>query len=175
MDCSIPGFPVHHKLPVFTQTHVHWVRDAIQPSHVQLSPSPPALNLTQHWGIFKWVSSSRQVVKVLELQLQCQSFQWIFRTDFQNHPIMVGWWGADSPLCQDECVFSLVPTSFWRGEPSDVLSMSFELHDKKLPCLIKNFYWKHVGVKASRGSANTDIPEVRPHGQCSSCFVAGRT
>ena len=81
-DCSMPGFPVHHQLPEFTQTHVHWVGDAIQPSHPLSSPSPPAFNLSQHQGLFQWVSSSHQVAKVLEFQLQHQSFQWIFRTDW---------------------------------------------------------------------------------------------
>ena len=65
MDCSTPGFPVHHQLPELTQTHIHWVGDAIQPSHPLLSPSPPALNLSQHQGFFQWVSSSHQVAKVL--------------------------------------------------------------------------------------------------------------
>ena len=81
MDCSMPGLPVHHQLPEFTQTHVHWVGDAIQPSHPLSSPSPPALNLSQHQGLFQWVSSSHQVAKVLELQLQHQSLQWTPRTD----------------------------------------------------------------------------------------------
>ena len=74
IDCSTPGLPVHHQLPEFTQTHVHWVCDAIQPSHPLLSPSP-AFNLSQHQGLFKWVSSSQQVAKVLELQLKQQSLQ----------------------------------------------------------------------------------------------------
>ena len=82
MDCSIPGLPVHHQLQEFTQTHAHWVGDAIQPSHPLLSPSPPAFNLSQHQGLFKWVSSSHHVAKVMELQLQHQFFQWIFRTGF---------------------------------------------------------------------------------------------
>ena len=82
MDCSTPGLPVHHQLQKFTQTHVHWVGDAIQPSHSLSSPSPPAFNLSQHQGLFQWVSSLHQVAKVLEFQLQHQSFQWIFRTDF---------------------------------------------------------------------------------------------
>ena len=60
MDCSTPGFPVHHQRLEFTQTHVHWVRDAIQPSHPLLSPSPPAFSLSQHQGLFQWVSSSHQ-------------------------------------------------------------------------------------------------------------------
>ena len=82
MDCSTPGLPVHHQLPEFTQTQVHWVSDAIQPSHPLSIPSPPSINLSQHQTLFQWVSSSHQVVKVLEFQLQCQSFQWIFRTHF---------------------------------------------------------------------------------------------
>ena len=65
----------------FVQIQVHWVSDAIQPSHPLSSPSPPAFNLSQHQGLFKWVSCSHQVAKVLELQLYHQSFQWIFRTD----------------------------------------------------------------------------------------------
>ena len=82
MNCNTPGFPVHHQLPEPTQTHVHRVNDAIQLSHPLLSPSPPALNLSQYQGLFKWVSSSHQVAKVLEFQLKHQFFQWIFRTDF---------------------------------------------------------------------------------------------
>ena len=81
MDCSTPGLPVYHQLPEFTQTHVHWVSDAVQPSHPLSSPSP-AFNLSQHLGLFKWVSSSHQVAKILEFPLQNQSFQWIFKTDF---------------------------------------------------------------------------------------------
>ena len=81
MDCSMPGLPVHHQLLEFTQTHVLWVGDAIQPSHPRSSPSPPALNLSQHQGLFKWVSTLHQVVKVLQFQLQHQSFQWTPRTD----------------------------------------------------------------------------------------------
>ena len=82
MDCSMPGFPVHHQLLELAQTHVHQVSDAIQPSHPLSSPSPPAFSLSQHQGLFQWVTSSYQVAKVLELQLQHQPFQWIFRTDF---------------------------------------------------------------------------------------------
>ena len=85
MNHSIPGLhpfsPRHHQLPEFTQTHVHWVSDAIQPSHPLLSPCPPALNLSQHQGLFKWVSSSHQVAKLLEFQLQHQSFQWTLSTN----------------------------------------------------------------------------------------------
>ena len=82
MDCSAPGLPVHHQLPEFTQTYVCQVGDAMQPSHPLSSPSPPAFNLSQHQSLFKWVSSSHQVAKVLEFQPQHQFFKWIFRTDF---------------------------------------------------------------------------------------------
>ena len=78
---STPGLPVHHQLPEFTQTQVHRVGDAIQPSHPLSSPSPPARNPSQHQGLFKWVSSSHQVARVLEFPLQHQSFQWTPRTD----------------------------------------------------------------------------------------------
>ena len=82
MDCSTPDFPVLHQLPELSQTHGHQFSDAIQPSHPLLSPSPSTFNLSQHQGLFEWVSSSHQMTKVLEFQLQHQSFQWIFRTDF---------------------------------------------------------------------------------------------
>ena len=75
MDSSTPGFPVHHQLLEFAQTHVHWVDDVIQPSHPLSSPSPSAFNLSQHQGLFQWVSSLHHVAKVLEFQLQHQSFQ----------------------------------------------------------------------------------------------------
>ena len=80
MDCSMPGFPAHHQLLELAQTHVHQVSDAIQPSYPLSSPSPAPFNLSQHQGLFQWVSSSREVAKVLEHQHQ--SFQCIFRTDF---------------------------------------------------------------------------------------------
>ena len=82
MDCSMSGFPVLHYLLELAQTHVRWVVNAIQPSRPLLSPSLPVFNLSQHQGLFQWVSSSHQVTKVLGLQLQYQSFQWIFRVDF---------------------------------------------------------------------------------------------
>ena len=80
MDCNMPGFPVHHQHSEFAQTHAHRVGDAIQPSHPLLSLSPSAFNLSQHQGLFQWVSSSHQVAKVFELQHQ--SFQWILSVDF---------------------------------------------------------------------------------------------
>ena len=75
-NCSTPGLPVDHQWPEFTQTHVHRVGDAIQPSHPLSSPFPPAPNPSQHQGLFQWVNSSHEVAKVLEFQLQHQSFQW---------------------------------------------------------------------------------------------------
>ena len=81
MDFSTPGFPVLHHLPELTQTQVHWIRATIQPSHPLLLPSP-AFNLSQHRGLFQWVSSLHLIAKVSDLQLQDQSFQWIFRVDF---------------------------------------------------------------------------------------------
>ena len=80
MVCSMVGLPVHYQLLELVPSHVHWVRDAHQPSCPLSSPSPPAFNLSQHQGLFKWTSSSHQVAKVLELQHQ--SFQWVFSTDF---------------------------------------------------------------------------------------------
>ena len=81
MNQSMPGLPVHHQLPESTQTHFHWVGDAIKPSHPLASLSPPAFNLSQHQGLFQLVSSSHQVAKGLEFQLQHQSFHWTPRTD----------------------------------------------------------------------------------------------
>ena len=87
MDCSMPSFPVFHYLLEFAHIHVHWVGDAIQPSHPlpshPLSPLSPAVNLSQHQGLFQWVDSSHQVTKALELQHQ--SFQWILRADFHGY------------------------------------------------------------------------------------------
>ena len=80
MSCSNPGLPVHHRLQESTQTCVHWVSNAIQPSH-PLSSSSPALNLSQNQDLSKGVSSLHQVATVLRFQLQHQSFQWRFRTD----------------------------------------------------------------------------------------------
>ena len=80
MNCSTPGLTVHHQLPKSTQTYVHGVGDAIQPSH-PLSSTSPDLNLFQHQGLSQWVSSQHQVAKVLEFQLQHQSLQWTPRTD----------------------------------------------------------------------------------------------
>ena len=99
MNCSMPGLPVHHQLPELAQTHVHWVGDAIQPSHPLSSPSPPTFNLSQYQGLFQWVSSSHQVAKVLELQLHHQSFQWILIVDFLQDWLV---WSPCSPRDSQE-------------------------------------------------------------------------
>ena len=75
MNRTTPGLPVHHQLLEFTQTHIHWVSDAIPPSHPLSSPYPPASNPSQHQSLFQWVNSSHEVAKVLEFQLQHHSFQ----------------------------------------------------------------------------------------------------
>ena len=81
MNWSTPGLPVHHQLPEFARTHVHWVSEVIQPSHPLSSPSPPAPNPSQHQSLFQWVNSSPEVAKVLVFQLQHQSFQLTPKTD----------------------------------------------------------------------------------------------
>ena len=131
MDCSMPGFPVFHYLLEFAQTHVHWVSDAIQPSHPLSSPSPPALNLSQHQGLFQWVSSSHQVAKVLEFQLQHQSFQWIFRTDFLQDGLV---WSPCNPRDSQESF----PTPQFKSTNSSVLSFLYS------PTLTSTQdYWKN--------------------------------
>ena len=88
MNRSTPGLPVHHQLPEFTQTCIHWVSDAIQPSHPQSSPSSPAPNPSQHQSLFQWVNSSHEVAKVLEFQLQHQSFQRNPRADLLQNGLV---------------------------------------------------------------------------------------
>ena len=128
MDCSTPGCPV--QLLELTQTHVHWVSDAIQPSHPLSSPSPPAFNLLQHQGLFKWVSSLHQVAKVLEFQLQHQSFQRIFRTDFLYRLVRT----TCSPRDSQESS----PTPEFKSINSSVLSSLY------IPTLISiHDYWKN--------------------------------
>ena len=107
MDCNMLGLPVRHQLPELTQTHVHRISDGIQPSHLLSSPSPPAFNLSQHQG------SSHQVAKILEAQLQHQSFQWIVRTDFLldglvGSPCSPGDSQESSPTSQFKSINSLV-------------------------------------------------------------------
>ena len=114
MNRSTPGLPVHHQLPEFTQTHVHWVSDAIQPSHPLSSPSPMTFNLSQHQGLFKRVSSLHQVAKILEFQLQHQSLQWTPRTDFLEDRLV---WSPCSPRDSQESS----PTPQFKSISSSVL------------------------------------------------------
>ena len=98
MDCSTPSFPVPHYLLEFAQVHVHWISDAIKPSR-PLPLSSPAFSLSQHQGLLQWVSSSHQMAKVLELQHQ--SFQWIFRVDFLRIDWLASLYPARLSLCED--------------------------------------------------------------------------
>ena len=86
----MPGCLVYHQLLELAQMHVHRVGNAIQPSHPLSTPSPPTFNLSQHQGLFQWVSSSHQVAKLLEFQLHHQSFQWIFRIDWFDILVVQG-------------------------------------------------------------------------------------
>ena len=97
MDCRTPGFPVLHYLSVLAQTHVHWVSDAIQLSSSVIPFS--SFNLSQHHSLFQWMGSSHLVAKGLELQLQHQSFQWRFRTDFLQDWLV---WSPCSPRYSQE-------------------------------------------------------------------------
>ena len=112
------GFLVLHYFLEFAQTHVHCVDDAIQPSHPLLAPFPPAFNLFQHRGLFQLVSSSNQVTKVLELQLQHQSLQWIFRVDFLYD------WLVWSPCCPRDSQESS-PTLHFKSINSSALSLLY--------------------------------------------------
>ena len=129
INCSMPGFSV--QLPEPAQTHVHRVGDAIQPSHPLLSPSPPVFNLSQHQGLFHWVNSSHQVAKVLEFQLQHQSFQWIFSTDFLKE------WLVWSPWSPGDTQESFPPPQF---RSINSLALSF-LYNPTLTSI--HDYWKN--------------------------------
>ena len=136
MNHSTPGLPVHHKHPEFIQTHVHWVHDSIQPYRPLPSPSLPALNLSQHQGLFQWVSSSHQVAKILEFQLQHQSFQWTSRTDLLQDGLVGSpcsprdsWLQESSPTPQFKSINSLALSFLY----SPILT---SIHD----------YWKTIAL-----------------------------
>ena len=116
MNCSSPGLPVHHLFPEFTQTHVHRVSDAIQPSHPLLSPSPPAPNPSQHQSLFQWVNSSHKVAKVLEFQLYHHSFQRNPRADLLQNGLV------GSP-CSPRDSQESSPTPQFKSINSSVLSL----------------------------------------------------
>ena len=131
MNHSTSGLPVHHHLPESTQTHVHWVHDAIQPSHPLSSPSPPAPNPSQHQSLFQWVNSSHEVAKELEFQLQNQSYQWAPRTDLLQNGLV------GSP-CSPRDSQESSPTPQFKSINSSVLSFLYSsiltsIHD----------YWKN--------------------------------
>ena len=130
MDCSMQGFQIHHQLLELTQTHVFRSSDAIQPSHPLSISFPPSFNLSQHQGLFQWVSSSHQVAKVLEFQLQHQSFQ------FRNSdwfPLRLTGWISLSPRETQESS----PTPQFKGINSSVLGF---LYSPTLPSIHE--YWK---------------------------------
>ena len=118
MDCWTQGLPFHHQHLELAQTHVHLISDTIQPTHPLSSPSPPAFNLSQHQGLFQWVSSLHQVAKESELQLQHQSFQWIFRTDFLQD------WLVGSP-CSPRESQEASPTAQFKRISSSGLSLLY--------------------------------------------------
>ena len=133
MNRSTLGLPVHHQLPEFTQTHVHRVGDAIQPSHPLSSPSP-APNPSQHQGLFQWVSASHEVAKVLEFQLQHQSFQWTPRTDLL-------WNGLVGSPCSPRDSQESPPTPQFKSINSLVLSF---LHNPTLTSI--HDHWKTIAL-----------------------------
>ena len=135
MNHSTPGLPVHHQLPEFTQTHAHQVSDAIQPSLPLSSPSPPAHNPSQHQGLFQWVNSSPEVAKVLEFQLQHQSFQWTPRTDLLYDGL------AGSP-CSPRDSQESSPTPQFKSINSSMLSF---LHSPTLTSI--HDYWKNHSLE----------------------------
>ena len=116
MNRNTPGLPVHHHLLEFTQTHVHWVSDAIQPSHPLSSPSPPAPNPSQHQGLFQWVNSSHEVAKVLEFQLQYHFLQRNPRADLLQNGLV------GSP-CSPRDSQKSSPTPQFKSINSSVLSL----------------------------------------------------
>ena len=130
-NCSTPGLPVHHQLPEFTQTHVHQVSDAIQPSHPLSSPSPPAPNPFQHQSLSQWVNSSHEVAKVLEFQLKHQSFQRTSRTDLLQNGLVESPWSPKASLESS-------PTPQFKSINSQVLSF---LHCPTLTPI--HNYWKN--------------------------------
>ena len=111
MDCSMPGFPVHHQLLELAQTHVHWVGDAIQLSHPLSSPSPPAFNLSQHQGLFQWISSSHD----WPLLIICYFLGNVMTT--AHNLLFPWWWWFSRSIMSSSCDFMYCnpPTSSFRG------------------------------------------------------------
>ena len=131
INCSTWGLPVHHRLLEFTKTHIYRVSDAIQPSHPLMSPAPPAPNPSQHQSLFQWVNSSHEVAKVLEFQLQHQSFQWTSSTDLL-------WDGLVGSPCSPRDSQEYSPTPQFKSINSSLLSF---LHSPTLTSI--HDYWKN--------------------------------
>ena len=131
MNCSMPGLPVHHRLPESTQTYAHWLSDAIQPSHPLSSASPLAPNPSQHQSLFQWVNSSYEVAKVLEFQLYHHSFQRNPRADLLQNGLVV------SPCSPRDCQESS-PTPQFKSINSSALSF---LHSPTLTSI--QDHWKN--------------------------------
>ena len=140
INCSMSAFLILHYLPEFTQTHIHWVSDAIYLFH-QLSPPSPLANLSQHQGLFQWVSSLHQVGKGLELQLQHQFFQWIYKTDFLWDWLV---WSPCRPRDSQVFFSTVLKHQFFGAQPS--------LRSKSLICtwLLKkhNFNYADLGQQS---------------------------
>ena len=170
MNCSTPGFPVHHQLPESTQTHIHRAGDAIQPSHPLLSPSPPALNLSQHQGLFKWVSSSHQVAKVLGVStsasvLPMNTQDWIikicsyifmsfivldltFRSMIHFELIFI-WYGVGVQLQSFACGFPIVPIPFVEKtilSSTDVLALFLKISAKSYFWILSSISWIYMFI-----------------------------
>ena len=143
MDCSTPCFLVLPHLPELAQIHVHWVSDAIQPSHPLSYPSSPAFNLSQHQGLFQWGDSSHLVAKGWKLPLQHQSFRWIIRVGFFNEFIP----NSGLPTCQliPSWFFILIFPTFFSTSPNN-----FQL-----------LYWTTV-TRSNPRKRNTERNESSP-------------
>ena len=134
MNCSMPGLPVHHQHPEFTQTHAHEVGDAIQPSHSLSSPSPTAPNPSQHQGLFQRDNSSHEVAKVLEFQLQHQSFQLTPRTDLQD--------GLAGSSCSPRDSQESSPTPQFQSINFFCAQLLIKILKKYLICNKTHFIWE---------------------------------
>ena len=159
MDCSMPGLPVHHQLLEFTQTQVHQVGDAIQPSHPLLSPSPPAPNPSQHQCLFQWVNSSHEVAKVLEFQLQHQSFQWTSRTDLQDWSQDLQYHSSKASILWCSAFFTVQ-----LSHPFMTTGKTIALTRRTFVCTIMSLLFNMLSMLVLEVS--TDIPKEIMHTSC---------
>ena len=145
MDCSTPGLPVHHQLPELTQTHVHRVSDAIQPSHPLSSPSLPVPNPSQHQSLFQRDDSSHEVAKVLKFQLEHHSFQRNPRADLLQNGLV------GSP-CSPRDSWESSPTPQFKSINSLALSL---LHSPTLTSI--HDYWKNHSLDQTDLSRQSNV------------------